>query len=436
MAILEWVNPKAGRVIHGGLAKFGYGLGRIIGWIFLVPAYCIAGPVARLLTRVMGGDPLALRAGNNPSFWAWADSEKRRGGQASRMFCAERISTGRNWLGALLVLGVIGFVLGELVLRFYFGFHNPVLYQNDSHCGYRVKPGQDIATGRGRVQINNYSMRYHSDVKPQKPAGVFRVLLIGDSTLYGGEYLTNEETYAGLIEERLNKRYGAGGRHYEVLPIGTNAWGPLHQLGWVEKFGTFGSDLTMVTTPAADIDRAKHLLDSTRFMAAKPVLAWQTVATWECWSWRRKLGTTNNDFYQNDAEGMLQLQTGVQAFVNLGKLIRKTCPEVMFETLPQMTYGQVAVEGRVEKGSSFERLYGMLLPALREAGFDMVYPINLFKGMGNVEKLFHDEAHLDVKGHDIYADYLISRFVAASPGFRKYAGLPELVPAGETTVQP
>jgi hypothetical protein len=108
----------------------------------------------------------------------------------------------------------------------------------------------------------------------------------------------------------------------------------------------------------------------------------------------------------------------------------------MFETLPQMTYGQVAVEGRVEKGSSFERLYGMLLPALREAGFDMVYPINLFKGMGNVEKLFHDEAHLDVKGHDIYADYLISRFVAASPGFRKYAGLPELVPAGETTVQP
>jgi hypothetical protein len=437
MAVLEVANPKAAAAVHGGLAKFGLGLGKIIGWVFLVPAYLIVGPCARLLTRVIGGDPLALRAGMNPSFWAWADSEKRRVRQSTRMFCAERITGGRNWLAALFVMLLIGFVLGELVLRFYFGYHNPLLYQNDSQCGFRLSPHQDLITPRGRVQINNFSMRYSRDVTKEKPAGVFRILMIGDSTLFGGEYLTNEQTYASLVEQRLNSRYGAGGKKFEVFPISTNGWGPLHQLGWVEKNGTFSSDLTMVTTPAADIDRAKYLLESTRYMAVKPTLAWETVGTWGSWWARNKLGTRDGNYFQDYNEGLMQLHEGVRAFVDLGKLVRKTCPEVIFESLPQVEgYGQTALEGALHEGSRYKFLFDMLLPELRAAGFDMAYPVELFKGKGPKEDLFHDGAHLEWKGHDMYADYLISRILTTSPGFRKYAGLPQSAPAAAAPAQP
>jgi hypothetical protein len=437
MVVLEALNPNAAAAIHRGLAKFGQWLGKIVGWIFLVPAYLIVGPVARLLTRVTGPDPLALRAGNNPSFWAWADTEKRRAGQAARMFCAERVAGGRNWLAALLVLGLIGFLAGELVLRFYFGYHNPVLYQSDSHCGFRLRPDQDVVTPRGHVQINNFSMRYHRDVTKEKPAGVFRILMIGDSTLFGGEYLTNSETYAGLVEDRLNARYNAGGQKYEVLPIGTNGWGPQHQLGWVEKFGTFNADLTLVTTPAADVDRPKILVDGTRYMTVKPVLAWQTMFTWACWEGRHWLGTSGGNYYPDEAESMMMIREGVRAFVDLGKLVRKSCPQVMFECLPQISsYGQAALEGRFEENSRYKALLDMLLPDLKAAGFDMTYPITLFKGWKPEDQLFHDGAHLDKKGHDLYADYLISRIVEVSPGFRKYAGLPEPAPAAAAPARP
>jgi hypothetical protein len=388
------------------------------------------------LTRVLGGDPLALRAGGNPSFWTWGDLGDRRDRQSSRMFCTERLSTGRNWLAALLVLGVIGFIAGELVLRFYFGYHNPLLYQNDSHAGFRIQPNQDIVTPRGRVQINNFSMRYHRDVTQEKPAGVFRILMIGDSTLFGGEYLTNEQTYAGLVESRLNQRYGGSGRSYEVLPIGTNAWGPLHQLGWVEKYGTFHSDLTMVTTPAGDIERPKYLVDGTRYMVRKPVLAWETIGTWGCWYGHRKIGVGNHGPFVSEEETLMQHELGVRAFVDLGKLIKKSCPEVLFESLPQMTWGQVSLEGRLEEGSQFKVCFDRLLPEMRAAGFDVGYPIELFKGKGTQKEIYHDEAHLEVKGHAIYADYLISRILAMSPGFRKYAGLPEPASALAVSVAP
>lgn len=425
MTLLEIFRPKAAAAVQRGLAVFGQWLGKFIGWVILAPAYMIAGSASRVLTRVIGGDPLALRAARNPSFWTWADGERRRARQSSRMFCAERLAGGRNWLSALLLLLVTGFVLGELVLRFYYGYHNPLLYQNDSHSGYRLQPNQELSTPRGHVQINNYSMRYHRDVTPEKPAGVFRILMIGDSTLFGGEYLTNGQTYAGLVEERLNQRYGGNGRRYEVFPIGTNAWGPLHQLGWVEKFGTFHSDLTMVTTPAADVDRPKYLVDSTRYMVSKPVLAWQTMGTWGCWFGHRRLGDMNGNSFATHEESMHQIRAGIRAFVDLGKLVRKSCPEVIFESLPQVAYGQVATEGRLEEGSQFKFLFDLLLPEMRAAGFDIGYPMELFKGKGTKKELYHDGAHLEVKGHDIYADYLISRILILSPGFRKYAGLPD-----------
>jgi hypothetical protein len=425
MTVLELAAPAAAAAVHRGLAIFGQWLGKFIGWIFLVPGYLVVGPAARFLTRVVGGDPLALRAGGHPSFWTWADTEKRRAKQASRMFCAERTVGGRNWLQALFVMALAGFVIGELVLRFYFGYHNPLLYQNDSHCGYRIRPNQDIVTPRGRVQINNHAMRYDRDVSQEKPAGVFRILMIGDSTLFAGEYLTNGQTYAGLVEQRLNKRYGTGGKSYEVLPIGTNAWGPLHQVGWVEKYGTFGADLTIVTTPVGDIDRGKYLLESTRFMAVKPTLAWSTMIAWACWTGRSKFATTGGDYFQSYEEGMMQFKEGSRAFAELGKLIRKTCPEVMFENLPQMTMGQDALKGTIEENSKFHLVFGMVTKDLRAAGFEMGYPQELFKDRGTMSEIFHDGAHLEKKGHDIYADYLISRIREASPGFRKYAGLPE-----------
>jgi hypothetical protein len=149
------------------------------------------------------------------------------------------------------------------------------------------------------------------------------------------------------------------------------------------------------------------------------------MGTWGCWFGHRRLGDMNGNSFATHEESMNQIRAGIQAFVDLGKLVRKSCPEVIFESLPQMAAGQVATEGRLEEGSQFKFLFDLLLPEMRAAGFDIGYPMELFKGKGTKKELYHDGAHLEVKGHDIYADYLISRVLAVSAGFRKYAGLPD-----------
>ncbi len=426
LSILEIAHPATARKIQKGLAIFGTWAGQFIGWLLLAPLFLIIGPLSRVFTRVMGADPLGRRMAGAPSYWHFGAEEKTRTKKTGSMFCVERRTAGgRNWLGALVLLGIIGVVAGELIFRFWFGFHNPLLYMHDTHSGYRLRPNQDIHTGRGGVQVNNYAMRYHSDVTPEKPAGVYRVLVLSDSTGFGGEYHTNEQTYPGLMEIRLNKKYGGTGRKFEVLPVTVNGWGPLHALGYVNKYGVFSADLALVTIPAGDIDRPLTVMSSTRYLAAKPTFAWETVLVMGCNMVKERIAMGGRDYVHDDAEGYRQHAAGAKAFLNLGLTIKeKGCLEVIYETQPQMCYDQNAIAGTITEKGKFNEYYNRVKAQIEPAGMQMEYPQQLFIGMKEKE-IFHDGGHLAAKGHDLYADYLIGQLAARSASFRKYAGLPE-----------
>lgn len=425
LLLIDLVNEALARAIKGALGKFGTWVGQAVGWVLLAPLYLILGPASRVFTRVMGGDPLGRRLGKAPTFWHFAADEQARTRKTASMFCVERRTAGgKNWLLALALLAVIGVVAAELVFRFYFHFHNPLLYMHDSACGYRMRPHQDIISARGRVQTNNYSMRYARDVTPEKPAGVFRILLLSDSTGFGGEYHTNEQTYAGLLESRLNAAHAATGKKFEVLPACVNGWGPHHALGYVKRFGNFNADLALVTIPAGDIDRPLSTMSSTRYMSSKPRFALNTVMVMAVQSMKERL-VYKKDYCDNDEEFEKQLDTGVAAFVELGRTLQKLgSKDVIYETFPQMTYNQNAIAGTIEKEGFFYRYYERLRPALESAGFQMEYPQMLFKGMVEKEVL-RDTGHLAAKGHSLFADYLIGQLAVRSAAFRQYAGLPE-----------
>lgn len=431
MTVLEFAAPAVAKKVQKGLAVFGAWAGQAIGWLLLCPMFLIVGPLSRVFTRVMGADPLGRRMANAPSYWHFGAEEKQRTKKTGSMFCVERrTASGKNWLGALTLLAVLGVIAAELVFRFWFGFHNPLLYMHDTDCGYRLRPGQDIRTGRGEVQVNNYSMRYHRDVTPEKPAGVFRILVLSDSTGFGGEYHTNGETYCGLMESRLNAKYP--GKSFEVLPVTVNGWGPHHALGYVRKYGVFNADLTLVAIPAGDIDRPLTLMSGTRYLAAKPSFAWETVAAMACQMVKERIAMGGRDYVHDDAEAYRQHEAGARAFLDLGLLIQeKGCREVIYETPPQETYGQSALSGKIDKEGKFYTYYERIRPKLESAGFVMEYPQTLFAGQGTLEKndIFadggRDGGHYAAKGHDQYANYLLKQLAARSPAFRRYAGLPE-----------
>lgn len=433
MTLLEFVHPATARKVQKGLAVFGAWAGQAIGWLLLAPLFLIVGPISRVFARVMGADPLGLRAAGAPSYWHFGADESTRTKMTGSMFCVERRTAGgRNWLGALALLGGIGLIAGELILRFWFGFHNPLLYMQDSQCGYRLRPEQDIRTGRGAVQVNNLSMRYARDISAEKPAGVFRILILSDSTGFGGEYHTNEQTYSGLMESRLNARDAGGSRRYEVLPVCVNGWGPLHALGYVNKYGIFAADLVLVTMSAGNIDRPLTQMAGTRYLASKPRFAWETVMVMAGDAVKRRIATGGRDYLHDDAEAYRQHEEGAKAFLNLGLAVReKGCPDVYFEAPPQLCYDQDAFAATVAKDGRFNTYYQRTQAKLEPAGFVMEYPQTLLKGLGTRAKndIFadggKDEGHYSARGHSIYADYLIGQLAARSAAYRKHARLPE-----------
>jgi hypothetical protein len=436
LTVIELVNPLLGEKIQKAFALFGTWLAYALGWVLLAPLFMVVGPLSKLFTRVMGADPLGRRLAGAPTYWHFSAGERQRTRKTGSMFCVERRPAGgRNWLAALALLGVIGFIAGELVLRYWFGFHSPLLYSGDADCGYRPRPGQTLQTGRGRVTINNFSMRCPSDVEAKKPDGVFRIFLIGDSTLFGGEYLTDEETYALLLERKLNGEHGGGGRRVEVLPMGVNGWGPLHALGYVNRFGTFEADLGIIAMSAANCDRPLTLMDGTRFPAVKPRLAWEVVFSKIAWEQNRKIATGGTgNYFPAAAESLRLIKRGEDAFVALGAAMLLTTPEVMQQAIPQITYGMNALAGTIETppgGAPGALPYiERLTPRMLAIGIVMDYPAKLFVGQGTRKELFHDDAHLEVKGHRLFAMYLADRIVRNSKRFRTWAGLP--APATET----
>jgi len=134
----------------------------------------------------------------------------------------------RLWLFRLLaVLGAIGVALiaAEVGVRL-FGIGPeivPVYAENyrlssDPVLRYELVPGSEYRGG----PINSDGMRGPEYAVP-KPAGVFRIVMIGDSICFGFE-VGPAETLAARLEEYLNRYYGRGERRFEVLNLGVTGY--------------------------------------------------------------------------------------------------------------------------------------------------------------------------------------------------------------------
>jgi len=144
------------------------------------------------------------------------------------------ISAVRNamplWMKVILInaalIGAI-LVMGELIARtaydnrFLFEGNQYVFFQYDPELGWAGKPnasgqfqaGPEFAT---QVTMNADGLR-DKDYPKEKPAGVFRVAVLGDSFTWGFG-IENEDNYTEVLERSL-------GPGYEVINFGISGYG-------------------------------------------------------------------------------------------------------------------------------------------------------------------------------------------------------------------
>ncbi len=407
LGVVSLASGRARLAIAACFGRLGLWIGRLMSMVILAPIYLVGFTAANLWQRLGGADPLRLRDDGRESFWLPADGEKRKRRYAFTMFATERLRRPavRRLLPAAVGLLVLA-AAAELTLRG-MGFGDPVLYVSDPLVGYYPAPNQDVDRYGGRVATNRFGMR-SPEFAAAKPPGTLRVLMIGDSTLYGGSYVDQADLYSQQLQEHLERLTPQAS--VEVLNVGVNAWGPFHKQGYIKRYGTFDADVAIVCMPIGDIYRPLGSLARLPYFSADrpPTCAIEEVAAHLMWRYRTQLAGRWSEA-AHDEQG----QRGIAAYVELAELLRSHGCEVHFEILPSK-----AAATTDEVPANQLRDVTQLREALAAAGFHSAgYPAGMFCEEAASEVLYHDDCHLQPEGHRLYAEYLTDRLAQQSVCF-------------------
>jgi hypothetical protein len=427
-------SPKAREAIAKGLAWFGTTVGNAVGNVLLTLVYLLVLTPARLVKSLSGSDDLRLRDEKIPSYYEPCDAEDHKRKYARAMFATEVVRPKRGGLVVWIATATVLLAIAEIILRWQGFGPEAVLYVSDARAGYFPAPDQKHDRYGGRVLVNHFGMR-SSDVAAEKPAGTFRVLMLGDSTLWGGSYVDQDQIYAHLLEKKLGE---ISGGKVEVLAMGVNGWGPFHERGFIDGHGNFGADLVLVCLPHDDLDRDKYTLLSLPYFTAgqPPRLALEEVLMHTMWRYRRdriKLDrewrTTQRELGIREYERLALLlrdgDDGVPkdpdaASIGPAPLTKIGGSEVFFEILPSRTAGMATPSPDPETSDVEAEVVPRLRKALEARSIAAHYPAGLFIAKGKADDLYHDEVHLHWLGHRVYADFLAERVTKDSSSYRRW----------------
>lgn len=157
----------------------------------------------------------------------------------STPLCRRRVGR-RCWLPAA---GLLALLAAELGLRL-LGLGRPPLLVEDRQMEYRFRPNQQLRRFGHPIFINQWGMR-SAPLAPQPAPGRRRLLVLGDSIVWGGA----ETDQDAIAVSRLQRRLGPG---WELANLGTPSWGPANWLGAVQRFGLFGARQVLLVISSHD----------------------------------------------------------------------------------------------------------------------------------------------------------------------------------------
>jgi hypothetical protein len=123
----------------------------------------------------------------------------------------------------------------ELVLRAA-GYSAPIWYGPDPLLGWRLRPGLAAwwtGEGRGFVEVNAAGLR-DREHRTEKPAGVYRIAVLGDSYAEARQFEAREAFWA-LLPGRLQQCGFAPGKTIEALNFGISGYGTAQEYLMLES---------------------------------------------------------------------------------------------------------------------------------------------------------------------------------------------------------
>lgn len=128
--------------------------------------------------------------------------------------------------------------LSELILRFFFGFCDAVLYQSSPAYEYIAQPNQHRYRFFSHIDYNSYSQR------SEEPDSTKTIVLgLGDSVIFGGAMLDQDSIATTLFSKETGM---------QMLNISSGSWGPDNCAAYLKEKGTFGAKAMVLVCSSHD----------------------------------------------------------------------------------------------------------------------------------------------------------------------------------------
>jgi predicted small lipoprotein YifL len=152
------------------------------------------------------------------------------------------------WRVILLFAALIA--AAELLLRFGVGFGEPPLAEIDPEIEYMLAADKTYRRFGNLISINAHRMRA-PEFPARKSTDEWRIMLIGDSVVYGGHHISQDETIAARLAESLRRKYA--GCAILVGAIAASSWGPVNELAFIRRYGLFDADDAVIIASSHDL---------------------------------------------------------------------------------------------------------------------------------------------------------------------------------------
>jgi len=296
-------------------------------------------------------------------------------------------------IGVLLTV-VLLICLGgaELFLRTFSGLGNPPLYDLSPLYGYRLKANQVIEPKGGigflygaRVTTNNLGLRAAGEWDDD-PSG--KVLFLGDSVTYGGQYVSDAQLFSSLAGARLKGWQTGNG--------GVNAWGIGNLLGLVRGYEFTPAEVVVTCVIEGDFYRGTTRASSLPLWVEKPKFALEDLLMHLVWRVNELRYGSSVYARVRDSKHLDRIvNRGARRLRDLDHYLKSRQMKHFIFILPSRSQvvGGESEDPRVARAL---QKYGVradyLLPKL----------LDLEPDRKKRRKWFHDEVHLEPPGHRVY----------------------------------
>jgi lysophospholipase L1-like esterase len=408
------------------LAAFGVGLAALAyneWFLALVAGKELGADTVRLVRRSQLGFAVLAVCLAGGAFAAARLPRVRRGLERPRV---------ANALLVLLAL-VLPLALAELALQPMARARQSertTIFQRDPELGWRLRPGVRGRWAGVEVEINAKGVR-GPELPYEKPAGVRRVVWLGDSVTFGFRIEGFEKTFPFRVEPALEATTGVP---IETVNGAVDGWSQWQQAGWLESEGVrYAPDLVIVGFVLNDVTEKFGLQ---RFGGSGEGFQLSQTATWmDEWFGRsavlhfvRRIGARLRFGADTQGGAKREQLLDVQALAEHPERpdVREAW-RVTFEELTRLfdwcdEHGVAAALVVFPFTFQFDAPERLDAPQtlLREFAaardlpfFDLLAPLGAWLDRENAapDALFLDEDHLTERGHAVVAE-LLGEFIA------------------------